>query len=171
MIITTNNGHVHSIWKFPGQRLNPSCSCNLHRSCDNIGFFNPLFQARDQTCTSAAIWAAEVRFFAHGVGERTPHWKFISKKPIFSENYFHQIYVCICACVYMYMSVVFRFISKVLVLFCCKNSIKKFSRLAHFWVSNERWDISGNRGKRKKKIQIGTFHLDPPQVGVGGCAS
>ena len=26
-------GHAHDIWKFPGQRLNSSCSCDLHCSC------------------------------------------------------------------------------------------------------------------------------------------
>uniref|UniRef100_A0A8D1CN13 Uncharacterized protein n=1 Tax=Sus scrofa TaxID=9823 RepID=A0A8D1CN13_PIG len=29
------NGCTHSIWKYPGQELNPSCSCNLHCSCGN----------------------------------------------------------------------------------------------------------------------------------------
>ena len=28
-------GHTHSIWKFPGQRLNPSHICNPHHSCSN----------------------------------------------------------------------------------------------------------------------------------------
>ena len=28
-------GLIHSIWNFPGQGLNPSCSCNLCHSCSN----------------------------------------------------------------------------------------------------------------------------------------
>ena len=46
------NGHAPGIWKFPGQGLNLSYSCNLHRSCGNAASFNPLRWARDQTCTS-----------------------------------------------------------------------------------------------------------------------
>ena len=30
-------GHICSIWKFPGQELNPSCSCDLHHSCSHTG--------------------------------------------------------------------------------------------------------------------------------------
>ena len=48
------NGHTHSIWKSLGQELNPSDSCNLCHSCGNAGFFNPLFQARNQICASPA---------------------------------------------------------------------------------------------------------------------
>ena len=29
-------GHICSMWKFPGQRLNPCCSHNLCQSCGNI---------------------------------------------------------------------------------------------------------------------------------------
>ena len=32
------------------RNLNPSHSCELHYSCGNTGSFNPLCQARDQTC-------------------------------------------------------------------------------------------------------------------------
>ena len=28
---------THGMWKFPGQGLNPSCSCDLHYSCSNTG--------------------------------------------------------------------------------------------------------------------------------------
>ena len=31
------NDCTHSIWKFSGQRLNPSHSCDLHHSCSNAG--------------------------------------------------------------------------------------------------------------------------------------
>ena len=51
------NGHTHRIWKFPGQGLNLSCSCDLcHRS------FNPLHQAGYGTHASAAAQAAAGRF-------------------------------------------------------------------------------------------------------------
>ena len=35
------NGHTHGIWKFLGQGLSLSCSCNLHCSCDNARSFKP----------------------------------------------------------------------------------------------------------------------------------
>ena len=47
-------GHTHGIWKFPGQGLYLSHSCNLCHSCGSARFFNPLCQAVDWTCTSAA---------------------------------------------------------------------------------------------------------------------
>ena len=31
---------THGIWKFPGQGLNPSCSCDLHCSCCITGSFS-----------------------------------------------------------------------------------------------------------------------------------
>ena len=34
--------HTRCIWKFPAQELNPSWSCNLHRTCSNPGSVNPL---------------------------------------------------------------------------------------------------------------------------------
>ena len=52
-------GCTHSIWKFLAQGL------NLSHSCGNTRSFNPLFQARDQTRTSAATQAAPVGFPAH----------------------------------------------------------------------------------------------------------
>ena len=50
------NGCTHSIWKFPGQGLNLSCSCY------NMASFNPLCWARDWTRASTVTWAAAVRF-------------------------------------------------------------------------------------------------------------
>ena len=55
-----------SIWKFPGQRLNPSHSCGNTRS------FNPLLWARDQTCASPVIRASAVRFLTHWGMAGTP---------------------------------------------------------------------------------------------------
>ena len=42
-------GHSHSIWKFPGQGLNPSCRCDLHNSCGNAKILNLQHCAGDQT--------------------------------------------------------------------------------------------------------------------------
>ena len=38
---------------FPGQLSDPSCNCNLQRSCSNAEFFNSLCWAGDQTCIPA----------------------------------------------------------------------------------------------------------------------
>ena len=53
------------ILKFPGQRLNLSCSCDLHYSCGNAEFFNSLYQAGGWTYTSAETWATTVTFLTH----------------------------------------------------------------------------------------------------------
>ena len=52
-------------WKFPGQRLNPSHTCNAHSSNSNTGFFDPLCLAREQTLASVATWATAVRFLTN----------------------------------------------------------------------------------------------------------
>ena len=44
-------GHTHSIWKFPGQRLNVSCSWDQCHSYRNIRSFHPLSWAGDRTHT------------------------------------------------------------------------------------------------------------------------
>ena len=41
--------------------MNLSCSRDLHHSCGNNGFVNPLFQARDRTHASTVIPGAAVR--------------------------------------------------------------------------------------------------------------
>ena len=53
----------HGIWKFPGQGLTSSHSCNLHHRCGSARSFNPLHWARDQTHASRVTQAAAVRFF------------------------------------------------------------------------------------------------------------
>ena len=50
-------GCIWSIWKFPGQGLNPSCSYG------NARCLNALHQARDWTHTSAETWATAIGFF------------------------------------------------------------------------------------------------------------
>ena len=53
------------IWKFPGLGMYPGCSCDLHCSGSIPGSFNPLRQAEDWTCSSAATRATEVGFLTH----------------------------------------------------------------------------------------------------------
>ena len=65
-------GRTCSIWEFPGQRLNLSCSCDLHHSCHNARSFNPLHQAWYQTHTCAATWVSAVRFLTHCTTVGTP---------------------------------------------------------------------------------------------------
>ena len=66
------NGCTCSIWKFLGERLNPSHSCNLCCNCSSAGFFNPLHQAGDQTHASPVTCATAVRFLTHCATVRTP---------------------------------------------------------------------------------------------------
>lgn len=55
-------GYTHNIWKFLGQRLNPSC-CNLcHSYRQQNQILNPFCGARDQTSTSIATQAIAVGF-------------------------------------------------------------------------------------------------------------
>ena len=61
------NGHNRSIWKFPGQGLNLSPSCN------NAGSVNPSRWAGDWTCISAATQAAAVRSLTHCTTAETPN--------------------------------------------------------------------------------------------------
>ena len=60
------NGHTHSIWKFLGQVLNVSHSCDLHHSRSNARSFNPLHWAGDQS------WVTAVRFLTHCATVVTP---------------------------------------------------------------------------------------------------
>ena len=60
------------VWKFPSQGLTLSSSCNIHCSCGNAGFFNPLCQAKDQTHTSTVTQAVVVRFLTHCTVAKTP---------------------------------------------------------------------------------------------------
>ena len=62
----------HSMWRFPGQELNLSCSCNLWHSCSNARSFNLLHQAWDQTHTSVATGTTTVGFLTHCTTVGTP---------------------------------------------------------------------------------------------------
>ena len=57
------NGCAHGIWKFSGQGVNLSHSCNLCCSCGNTGSFNPWRWAREPACASAVTQASAVGFF------------------------------------------------------------------------------------------------------------
>ena len=63
---------MHSIWKFLGQRLNASHSCDPSCSCGNNGSFNSLCRARDQTCTSAVTQAAALELSTYCTTAGTP---------------------------------------------------------------------------------------------------
>lgn len=65
-------GCIYGIWKFLCQGLIPSHSCNLHHSCSNTGFFNPLSWAREQTHASAATQNTAVRFLTLCTKAGTP---------------------------------------------------------------------------------------------------
>ena len=71
------HGSTQSRWKFPGQGLNPSRSCNLCCSSSSAVSSNPLCWARDQTCTSSVTQATEVRFLTHCATVETPFLKLI----------------------------------------------------------------------------------------------
>ena len=57
--------HTRGIWKFLGQGLNPSWSCDLLHSCSNARSFNPLHWTKDVTHTSAVTWATAVGSLTH----------------------------------------------------------------------------------------------------------
>ena len=63
---------ICGIWKFPGQGLNPSHSCDLCCSCSNARYFNPLHWDGDQTSASIATQATAVGFLLHGATAGTP---------------------------------------------------------------------------------------------------
>ena len=76
-------GHTWGIWKFPGQGLNPSCSCDLCCSCSNPVSFNPLCQVGDRTHASAGTWAATVWFLTHCATAGTPSFRdFLNSFPL-----------------------------------------------------------------------------------------
>ena len=52
-------------WKFLGQGLNLSHSCNLSHRCSNTRSMNPLHWAGDQTYTFTVTSASVVRFLTH----------------------------------------------------------------------------------------------------------
>ena len=64
------NGCTHGgIWKFPGQELNLSHSCDLGCSWSNSGSFN---HRAVRTCASIATQAAAVGFLTHCATAGTP---------------------------------------------------------------------------------------------------
>lgn len=65
-------GHTHGMWKFQGQSLNLSCSCNQDYCWDNATSFKSLCPAWARTCSSTATRATEVRFLTHRTTVGTP---------------------------------------------------------------------------------------------------
>ena len=68
------NGDAHTTWKFPGQGLNLSHSCNLHCSCGTSGSLNPLCSARDGTHTFAVTQATALGFLTHCATTGSPFY-------------------------------------------------------------------------------------------------
>ena len=66
------NSPTHNIWKFLGQGLNPSHSCDLCHRGGNAGSFNPLRGARNQTYGSAGTQTAAVGFLTYSTTAGTP---------------------------------------------------------------------------------------------------
>ena len=66
------NGCSHSLWRFPGQGLNPSHSFDLHHSYSNTGSLNLLCWAWNQTDASRVTQATAVRFLTHCAAAGTP---------------------------------------------------------------------------------------------------
>ena len=71
--------YTHSLCKFPGHRLKPSCNGNLSCSCVNAESFNPLSWARDRTRSFAAIQAIAIGFLIHSATARAPEIFFFFK--------------------------------------------------------------------------------------------
>ena len=56
---------THGMWKFPGQGLNLSSSCDLCHSRSSGTSFHPLSWASNGTPASAAVWATAVISLTH----------------------------------------------------------------------------------------------------------
>ena len=80
-------GQTHGKWKFLGQGLNLSCSCDLCHSCSKAMYFNPLCWARDRTCTSAVTGAPEVSFLTH-----------CPQQELLGSSCLSILYIIICLC-------------------------------------------------------------------------
>ena len=70
------DGCTCGMWKFPGQGSSQSCGCNLYPSCGNARSFNPLCQAKDQTCASTATQVTALGFLMHCTTAGTPFFSF-----------------------------------------------------------------------------------------------
>ena len=75
----------NDIWKFLGQGLKLSHSCDLYCNCINATSFNPLCQAGDRTHASTATWAAAVGFVTHCATVGTSS-VLVTKKNILSKE-------------------------------------------------------------------------------------
>jgi len=66
---------MHSIWKFPGQGLNPSRGHDLCHSYIDTRSSNALPWVGDGTHTSAATQATAVRILTHCATAGTPEYR------------------------------------------------------------------------------------------------
>ena len=64
-------GHTHGIWKFRGQGLNLSFSCDLYHSSGDARYYNSLHWAGDQTHASAVTLVIAVKLLTHYTIVRT----------------------------------------------------------------------------------------------------
>lgn len=103
------DGHIRSIWKFLGYRLNLGCTCDLHSSCSNPRSFNPLLWARDWIYNSVATQAVVVGFWTHSrnspfcrislsprTGLNSVPLKFMSTQDLTMWSYFGINVLCRC---------------------------------------------------------------------------
>ena len=74
------NDYTLSIWKFPGQGLNPRCSCDLYRSCGNARSSTHCARPVIHHAPLPAIWAAAVGFLTHCATAGTPSKLFLAFK-------------------------------------------------------------------------------------------
>ena len=68
-------GQTHSIWKFPGQELNPRHSCDLCCSCDNARSFNPLCQGGESNlhlCSNLSLCSKILNPLCHSRNSSGP---------------------------------------------------------------------------------------------------
>ena len=77
-------GCTHKIWKFPGQRLNPSHNCNLRHSYGNTQSFNTLCMAGDVTRASAATQILAFGFLTHRATVGIPKAHYILNSNFYS---------------------------------------------------------------------------------------
>ena len=76
------NDCTHGKWRFPGQGLNLSHSCDPGYSSSTTRFFNWLHQAGGQTWTSTATQATAARFLAPHCTTRGTPWYILKIIPL-----------------------------------------------------------------------------------------
>ena len=72
-------GCTCGIWKFLGEGLNRSCSCDLFCSWAKASSSNPMSCAGERTSASAATQVVAIRFLTHCVTVGTPSSKHLNR--------------------------------------------------------------------------------------------